>query len=148
MLLVVVDTNVWISALLTPHGPPAKVAEYLGTDAFTPVLTAPLLEELSTVGRRRRLVERFGLTESRLVALTALLLEKALTVPSENLDLQVCRDPRDDMFLAAAITADADFIVTRDNDLKRDPAVATFLAERKARALSVREFLQRLANDV
>jgi putative PIN family toxin of toxin-antitoxin system len=44
-----VDTNVWVSALLNPHGFPAKVLEALKTDQFELVLSEPLLAELLEV---------------------------------------------------------------------------------------------------
>ena len=42
---VIVDTNVWISALLNPQGFPAQVLEALKRKRFTPVLSLALIED-------------------------------------------------------------------------------------------------------
>lgn len=54
-LRVVVDTNVWVSALINPHGPPAQVLAALKRNAFEPILAKALLDELVEVVRRPRL---------------------------------------------------------------------------------------------
>ena len=144
MLLVVVDTNVWISALLTPEGPPGRLVQGLGQGAFTTVLTPQILAELERVARRPRLVKR-GITIDALDELVELLELESILLP-EAPELSVCRDPRDDMFLSAAVTAEADFLVSRDDDLRRDPAVAELLAGRHTRVVSVRMFLEELGS--
>lgn len=54
---------------------------------------------------------------------------------------RVSRDPRDDIFIAVAAASKADCLVSRDDDLKRDPAVLAYLDPLGVRVLSVREFL-------
>ena len=44
-LRVVLDTNVWISAALSPHGPPAAVVRRLLAQGV-PVLAQPTFDEL------------------------------------------------------------------------------------------------------
>jgi predicted nucleic acid-binding protein len=58
--------------------------------------------------------------------------------------LALSRDPRDDIFIAVAATAGADFLVTRDDDLKRDPAVQEYLAGHGCAVVTVAEFVARL----
>ena len=144
MLLAVIDTNVWISGLLNPNGPPARVAEHLWRQDFTPVLTPKLLAELEDVAQRPRLVTQFGLTAARLERLIGLLEQGSVFLP-EPLPIAICRDPRDDMFIAAAVAAGADFLVSRDDDLKDDPVVSDYLADSGATVLTVRRFLEALA---
>jgi len=59
---VVVDTNVWVSALLNPRGFPAQVLEALKRRQFIPVLSPPLIEELREVLARPRL-RRYGIRD-------------------------------------------------------------------------------------
>ena len=56
----------------------------------------------------------------------------------------ITRDPKDDIFVALAISSDADFLVTRDDDLKRDLQVVEYLAAAGCEVISVRAFLEKL----
>lgn len=48
-LKVVIDTNVWISALINPHGHPAKLRESFEKGLFQCIVSAPMLEDLIDV---------------------------------------------------------------------------------------------------
>ena len=61
MLRAVVDTNVWVSALLNPRGHPALVLDAFRNGLFTPILSRPLIEELIEVLGRPRIVDKYGL---------------------------------------------------------------------------------------
>jgi predicted nucleic acid-binding protein len=56
----VVDTNVWVSAFLTPHGYPAKVYQAAHDERFYPLISEPLLDELADVLIRPRLMKMHG----------------------------------------------------------------------------------------
>lgn len=71
MKRVVVDTNVWVSAAIEPLGPPAKVTGAVTQGPFVLVLSAPLLEELSRVLRRPRLVRLHRRTPAEIDQLVA-----------------------------------------------------------------------------
>ena len=45
-MIVVLDTNVIISALLSPSGPPAEIIDHWEADDFDVVTSPPLLSEL------------------------------------------------------------------------------------------------------
>jgi uncharacterized protein len=142
VLLAVIDTNVWVSALLNPRGLPSRIVDALTRDAFVPAVTERMMRELEKVVRRPKLARR-GIQPDEADELLALVNERAIRVAGEP-DLAVSRDSNDDMFIAAAVASDADFLVTGDDDLKRDPAVAAFFEGRRTEVLSVRQFLERL----
>ena len=121
-----IDTNVWISGLLNPSGPPGRVLAAAFKGDFEVAFTASTLDELRSVAQRRRLVDRFGLQPGEVLRLSNLLLHRGRMLPPDLPVLSISRDPRDDMFIAAAVAGDADYLVTRDDDLKRDPAVAAY----------------------
>ena len=77
----------------------------------------------------------------RLVALTR---RAAIELAEVSGSVHLCRDPRDDMFIETAVAGRADVLVSRDDDLKRAPEVATILAEHGIRVLSVQQFLDLL----
>ncbi len=58
---------------------------------------------------------------------------------------RISRDPGDDIFIALAVAARAEYLVTRDDDLKRDLAVVSHLAEAGCEVVSVRAFIERVA---
>ena len=76
----------------------------------------PLLDELIDVAGRRRLRNKYGLTDEGVgTALQAILLFGEEVVPSRR--IAACRDPKDDMVLEAAVAGRADAIVSTDEDL-------------------------------
>ncbi len=66
----VIDTNVWVSALLNPSGHPAQLLDAFRKNSFTLVISRPLLEELARVLTRPRLVIR-ACTRTNLTAFRA-----------------------------------------------------------------------------
>jgi putative PIN family toxin of toxin-antitoxin system len=88
-------------------------------------------------------VSQFGLTAARLERLIELLEQASVFLPEPS-PITICRDPRDDVFIAAAVAAGADFLVSRDDDLKADPAVSDYLADSGVTVLTVRRFLSAL----
>ena len=136
----VVDTNVWISAILNPAGPPAAIRTALQQGRFMLVSSEPLLAELVRVLARPRFAERYGITPTDVGTLTALLRERAEIVPVSG-DLHLCRDPDDDLVIETALAGGAAALVTRDDDLKAASEITAALSERGVAVLTVRHFL-------
>lgn len=141
-LRVVVDTNVWISALINPHGLPAQVLTALKRNAFEPVLASALLDELREVVKRPCL-RRYRLRPEEIVELQDLLRDKSWWVDPTG-ELRLCRDPADDLLLEVALLGQARYLVTRDDDLKRDLELIRRMEEQGIRVVSVRQFLRLL----
>lgn len=139
----VVDTNVWISAILNPVGQPAAVRAALRRGEFTLVSSEPLLAELVRVLARPRFAERYGITPADVGTLVALLRERAEIV-SVSGTLRLCRDPDDDLVIETALNGTATALVTRDDDLKSSSEVAEALEQRGVAVLTVRRFLAAL----
>jgi putative PIN family toxin of toxin-antitoxin system len=59
--------------------------------------------------------------------------------------LKLCRDPDDDDILEAAVQGNCQYLVTRDDDLKRDLDLIKTARRNRVRVVSVRQFLSRLA---
>ncbi len=59
--------------------------------------------------------------------------------------VQICRDPDDDAILEAAIRGKSRYLVTRDDDLKRDPDLIKFARRHRVNVVSVRQFLSLLS---
>jgi hypothetical protein len=140
----VVDTNVWISALLNPAGGPAEVIEAWVRGGFVAVVPDAVLVELRAVLMRDRIRRRTGHVEEDVDEIVRLISEQAEVVATVGKRFG-CRDPKDDAILEAATTARAPFIVTRDDDLKRDPDLLERMVEAGVTIASVTGFLAALA---
>jgi len=61
--------------------------------------------------------------------------------------LHICRDPRDDFLLETALFGGAEYLVTRDDDLKRDLDLTQRMAEWGVQVVSVQQFLNLLHHE-
>lgn len=112
----VVDTNVLISGLLW-RGAPHALIEQARLNTFTIVTSSLLLGEFKEViGRHkfRAVLARSGTDPQRLLRDIRQLVE---VVEAPPLLRRVSVDPDDDCVLAAAMAANADLIVSGDDDL-------------------------------
>ncbi len=57
----------------------------------------------------------------------------------------LCRDPKDDILLETAILGEADYVVSRDDDIKRDLDLIAHLRKHSIEVVPVTQFLDRLA---
>ena len=136
----VIDTNIWISALLNPYGYPAKLRKAFEKGLFEIVISEPILEEIADVLSRPRLKKKYGLAEIDIHELLLLIEERAEHVLIVG-DVSVCRDKDDDFIIETAIKGKAACLVTRDDDLKADIEVKNFLSQFDISILSVSKFL-------
>jgi putative PIN family toxin of toxin-antitoxin system len=143
VLRLVVDTNIWISALLNRMGMPARVRWALEAGLFVLVMSEPLFAELEEVLARPRFARRYGVTSDDVRDLVQLLRERSEVVPVTGA-LRLCRDPDDDVVIETAVAGRAHALVTRDDDLK-SADISTVLASRGVRVLTVRRLLETLA---
>jgi len=114
--VVVIDSNVWISGMLTKLGAPAQLIRQVvrvGRPVFTQEIFAELKQRLwlpkfdryVSIEDRRRLLHE--------VDTTALWIDV-----SPEIAVQLfCRDADDDKFIHAALASNADWLITGDKDL-------------------------------
>jgi putative PIN family toxin of toxin-antitoxin system len=113
ILAVVVDTNIWISALINTHGAPARLIDAILSGRVRLVVSAPLLAEVHDVVHRNRIRRRISLDDAELSSFLSKMREHATIVPVTG-TLRLCRDTKDDMVVETAIAAGADYVVSRD----------------------------------
>ncbi len=117
MLVAVIDTNVPVSAAISAKGPPAGIVKAWKDGSFVWITSPPLLDELSRVIRSVEVRPYLRLASVEIDELLGDLHEYATVVaPSRTLEV-VVRDPDDNRVLEAAVEAQADYIVTGDQDL-------------------------------
>jgi putative PIN family toxin of toxin-antitoxin system len=117
-MLVVIDTNELLKMAATYKTSPLFVAWREGR--FHLALSKEILKEMVDVTARPR-VRRF-LSPVRVQNFVSLALSWAkFFEPVTDPDMPHCRDPKDDIVIATAIAAHAQFIVTCDGDLHDQP---------------------------
>jgi uncharacterized protein len=135
-----IDTNIWVSAILNPHGFSSKLREGFKEGLFETVISEPTLEELAEVLSRPRIKGKNGIMERQIKEILLLLEERSEHVIL-NRNINVCRDKDDNLILKTAIKGRIDFIVTRDDDIKFDRKVSDFLTKYGILIDSVAKFL-------
>jgi putative PIN family toxin of toxin-antitoxin system len=139
-----IDTNVWVSAFINPAGHPAQLRQAWYEQRFEVVVSPPLLDELADVLTRPRITRKYPILDTDVSEFLVLLLQRArLVLPTGR--IHECRDPDDDIVLETAILGDAEFVVSRDDDLKGDRDLIERLRDRGVEVVTVQQFLDRLA---
>jgi hypothetical protein len=144
MLRAVVDTNVWVSALLNPKGHPALILDAFRRGRFVSILSQPIVDEMIGVLSRPRLVNKYQLEAREVAGYVALVIERSeMVTPSGAIHL--CRDLRDNAVLETAMVGRASCLVSRDDDIKRDEDLIRAMDIEGVRVHSVASFLQTIA---
>jgi putative PIN family toxin of toxin-antitoxin system len=129
---VVLDANVYVSALLAPAGSPAQILERWGDNQFDVIVGPLLIAELERVLRRRKFSNSIPVVQ--VDALLSSLTEDGITVADPQAQPGATPDPGDDYLVALAQAGDADCIVSGDTHL-------TQLNDPRPPVLRPREFL-------
>ena len=136
---VVVDTNIWISAALSPNGAPAQLVRRVLADGL-PVFSSATFAELE-VRLWRPKFDRYLSMESRRHILSDLRSAAHwIDVSPEISAVSHCRDADDDKFIHAALAAGALWLVTGDRDLLAVPAMAELTILKASDALIAHDF--------
>lgn len=115
---VVFDTSTLIGAMLIPGSVPRKALNAAFVECELCGSEATLAELETVIGRAK--FDRYLDRMTRIAFLDMVRRQIRLFVVTESNDAQlprVCRDPRDNKFLALALVCEADAIVSSDADL-------------------------------
>jgi len=141
VLRVVLDTNVFVSSLLSTEGKPAQLLNAWREGRYVLVTSPAIIAEVVEVLESPRISKKYLIRHQDVENLVDVLKTDAVLVPGEaGVKGSVPRDPRDEMFLACAIDANADCIVSGDRHLLD---LQTF---RGIPILTVNEFAEELEN--
>lgn len=108
------DTNTLISAVLRPNSVPAQAFRkglLLGEivcspetlKEFTDVINRSKFDRFSTLGERQKFLKDY--------------VDAAINIKTPPLNTPICRDPKDNKYLALSLSAKAHYIITGDADL-------------------------------
>lgn len=112
---VVLDTVVFVRALLNPRSYSGRILSEF-TDRYSLVVSRETITELVQVLRRPELTHKYKRLAS--ISLEAIVERVARAEVVELSEISaVVRDAKDDIFVATALAAQADFLVSEDRDL-------------------------------
>jgi putative PIN family toxin of toxin-antitoxin system len=109
---VVLDTNVFLSGVFFA-GTPGRVLDACFSTDIDVIVSPEILDEYQTAGHALLAKHPSPIFNQFLAMLAA----KATVLKPAPLPTPLCRDPKDDIFLACALASDANFIVSGDKDL-------------------------------
>lgn len=115
--IVVLDTNLYVSYLITPSGPTARLVELGLSGQVFAIATSPgLMEELRRVITYPHLVSKYAIDPKGVAAFLTLLSRRA-HVTAGTYSVAKLDDPGDNMVLACALESGAEYVVTGDPHL-------------------------------
>ncbi len=114
----VVDTNVLISGLFgIKDSPSAQILSVIRSQKIILVTSPVIVEEIEEVINRGRIVKLTKMSKDERTDFMDKLIERSDVTAGEQLLELISRDINDDKFLACAVEAKADYIITGDKDL-------------------------------
>lgn len=122
MIRVVLDTNVLVSAILSPQGKPAQILGLAREEKIELLFSAAMTRELWDVLHYQRIIAHLEKLNVPLSLVEEFIkgLIKASTIVMVHQEVDVSKDdPSDNIFLACALEGQANFIVSGDNHLKK-----------------------------
>ncbi len=131
---VVIDTNVWLSAALSPKGAPAQVVQQVllqGVAVFSPATFAELQTRLWKPKFNRYLTLEVRHAILRDARAAALWVEHDPELAAQRWS----RDADDDAFIRTALAAQAPWLVSGDDDLLSLPPIANLTILSPAQAI-------------
>lgn len=117
-MLVVLDTNVIVSSLLSPKGPPSEIIKRWEADEFDVATSPVLLSELERALTYPKVRKYLKKSQETIEALLERFAAITISADAQSFTLQVIkRDPPDNRVLECAKVAGAGYIITGDDDL-------------------------------
>ena len=116
--LVVFNTTTLLQSLLSPNGPAGKCVAYFRRGEIDIAVSQETLNEAKDVLTRSHLRANYPqLTEAKASALIDFLHYRGFYLRAVRRRFEYPRDPKDEPFINLAIEVEADYLISRDNDL-------------------------------
>jgi uncharacterized protein len=114
---VVLDANIYISALISDKGNPARIINKWLAGEFDILVSQPIVDEILRVTGYQRLQEKYAkVRENRVEFVELITLQGIWAEPAETLTV-VATDESDNRYIECAIAGNAQYIVSGDEHL-------------------------------
>lgn len=110
---VVLDANVYISALLSKRGAPKQIIDLWREEAFELLISEEILDEVARVLRYPRVAELHKLSQSEQEEFLTLLRDETKLIKPKH-RLSASPDETDNRYLECAVEGSAEVLVTGD----------------------------------
>lgn len=120
MTRIVIDTNILVSAILTPKGNPAKILKLVLEGKLNLIISPAILEETQQVLRYPRLVKlmiKNKITKKEVYDFLGKMSKVAVITPDKLEIDAIPDDPADNKILACSLEGEADYIISGDHHL-------------------------------
>ncbi len=118
MIKVVLDANLFVSAVLTSKGKPAKIFDLVRAGKIEMITSFPILEEVRMVLLYPRLKKLHGFSQKEVEKELKKIAGFAKLTTGKLKIEAIKNDPSDDKYLECAMEGEAEFIVSGDHHLK------------------------------
>ena len=118
MIRVVLDANVFVSAVLKATGNPAQIIELVKEGKITLLVSPDILAEVRATLLYPKLRKLHQRSARWIKGFLQELSAKAELTPGELVIDAIKDDPSDNIYLACAVEGNADFVVSGDHHLK------------------------------
>jgi putative PIN family toxin of toxin-antitoxin system len=119
MFKVVLDANVFVSAVLKPHSDLAKIFELVKEDRIKLILSEDILSEIRAVLLYPKIKKRHGGSPKEVEEFLNTASQASILAQGKIDSDEITEDPADNKYLSVALEAKADFIISGDHPLKR-----------------------------
>ncbi|MBI5875222.1 MAG: putative toxin-antitoxin system toxin component, PIN family [Deltaproteobacteria bacterium] len=113
----VIDTNIFISGIISPKGSPRKLLELARKGTFKAVSSISINREILDVLHRNYIYSKYGLNEDIVDDIASFLYEGTVLTEDSYSISKIRKDPADNKFIECAIEGEADYIVSGDEHL-------------------------------
>jgi len=117
---VVVDTNLIVSAVLSPNRKPSRILDAIIEGQLLSITSPPILAEARRVfsyPKLQRILVKNGIDGKSVEDYVSQFAQSSAIVPGRAEANFIENDPTDNMFLACAAEGEADFIISGDKHL-------------------------------
>ncbi len=118
MLKIVLDANIFVSAVLKPHSDLAKIFELIREDKIKLILSEDILSEIKAVLLYPKIKKRHRRNRKEVEEFLNKAFQVSILAHGRINCNEIREDPADNKYLSAALEAKADFIVSGDHHLK------------------------------
>jgi len=118
MFKVVIDANLFVSAILTPTGKPAKILDLVLDKKIKLAISFSILGEIREVLLYPHLKKLHGLGEKEIEQKLNRIIKFASFTPGDIKLTVIKADPSDNKYLECAVEGEVDYLISGDRHLK------------------------------
>lgn len=111
---VVLDANIYVSALISTNGNPGRIISKWLDDEFELLVSTAILTEVLRVTEYERIQRKYGRVKENRLAFVQLLTAQGIMIEPTEVLAVVQNDESDNRYVECAVAGGADYIVTGD----------------------------------